>query len=265
MKFLFSQIILCCVLFASCSNKGTESGGVAETDSVSQAIVLNDSNFPDVNFRSAICRKLSIAEGDTIPNEIILKVEELRLSELGIRSLKGIEFFTALRQVDCRDNMLKEIDFSKNISLVNLECANNLLTSIDVTNNQLLEGLGCSHNKLTSIDLTKCPNLEHFLCSGNKIKHIDISKCQKLLELGVVNCELTELDVTNNPNLKKLYCSGNNIRVLDLRNNLKMDNLYCKQPFLSQIDIIRPSNNASLGKETTHYWTDYLSFIWWEK
>lgn len=263
-NLLFKIVIcgVCCILDSSCGHINPEEA--VENAEPQTVVVMNKDYFPDVSFRSVICRILPIAEGDTIPNDYLLKIEELRLSALGICSLKGIEYFPALEQVDCSHNMLKEIDVSKNLVLRKLECGDNQLTHIDVTCNHELVGLGCSFNQLTSVDLTESPNLECFLCSGNKMVSVDVSNCPRLRELGVVDCDLLELDVTNNPDLERLYCSGNKFKSLDLSNNTKMNSLYCEQRFFHSVNIIRPANNPDLGKGEIHTWSNYLCLIWWQ-
>jgi len=261
--FLF--IAICIVLLLACEHKQPDTAIISQNEGKPQVVVImNKENFPDVNFRGAICRLLPIVEGDTIPEKLLSKIEELQISGLGINSLKGIEYFTALKQMDCSENLLRDIDVSKNTVLRELECGHNQLTKIDISKNNMLYGLGCSHNQLTSIDVSKSANLEVLLCNGNKIEGLDVSHCPKLRELGVVDCELKELDVTNNPNLEKLYCTGNKIKELDLSKNSKMKNLYCKQPLLRRINIIRPVNNPDLGKGTTNTWSDGLMLIWWQ-
>lgn len=257
-------IVICIELLLACGHKQPSTAIISQNEEKPQVVVImNKENFPDVNFRGAICRLLPIAEGDTIPEKMLSKVEELQLSGLGIKSLKGIEFFTAVKQIDCSDNQLREIDVSKNMFLLQLECGRNQLTSIDISSNKMIYGLGCSNNQLKSINVSKSTNLEVLLCNGNKIERLDVSHCPKLRELGVVDCELKELDVTNNPNLEKLYCTGNKIKELDLSKNSKMKNLYCKQPLFRRINIIRPANRPDLGKGTTHIWSDGLTLIWW--
>lgn len=262
MKKLY-LLMLCSIMIVGCKKKSSVIT-IYETKQSQPSLLLNEENFPDVNFRGAICRFLPIAEGDTIPEELFSKVEELQLSGLGINSLKGIEYFTALKQMDCSENQLRDIDVSKNTVLRELECGHNQLSSIDISNNNMLYGLGCSNNQLTSIDVSKSANLEILLCNGNKIERLDVSNCPKLRELGVVDCELKELDVTNNPNLEKLYCTGNKIKELDLSKNVKMENLYCKQPLFRHINIIRPANNPDLGNGATNTWHDGLTLIWWQ-
>lgn len=253
--------MLCSIMIVGCKKK-TSVVTIYETKQPQPSLLLSKENFPDVNFRSAICRLLPIAEGDSIPNEYINRIEELNLAKLGIGNLKGIEFFTSLRQLDCMGNNLTNIDISKNQSLLWLECGDNKLTKIDVSKNSNLIGLGCSNNVLTSIDVTQNPNLQELFCSGNRIERINVAHNPKLHVLGVNDCKLIELDVSGNPELEKLYCNDNKFKKLDLSSNIKLEQLYCEQPLFGRIDITRPANNPKVGMGTTHTWTDYLTLFW---
>lgn len=263
--YVFCALALLAIGLLVGSRLGGKTGSVSRKIHVQEKqnppVVLNKDNFPDPNFRDTLCRMLSFTEGDTIPFKVLSSVEELRLRDLGIRNLKGVELFSSLTQLDCSGNLLQEIDVSKNLALKRLECARNQLSHLDVTHNVKLEGLGCSKNNLRSINVSNNPNLQSLLCNGNLIGTIDVSKNPKLQELGVNDCDLNVLNVSNNTLLENLYCSGNKFAELDLRSNTKMKNLYCKQPFLKHIKVLCPANNPELGKGTV-YWGDELTLIW---
>lgn len=253
---------MCCGLLMACDNKaGSET--TDEEQPVSHPVVLNGTNFPDENFRAIVCYLFDAEEGDTIQADRFSEVEDLDLHDYWLIDLKGIEYFTALEQLDCSDNLLKEIDVSKNAELKSLDCGYNRLTAIDVTHNPQLVGLGCSCNQLTSVDVTKNPELENLLCNENTLESIDVSNNPKLRELGVNECGLKVLDVSKNLELEKLYCNKNKFRELDLSNNVKLTNLYCNQPFYRHINIKRPAGKPNLGKESSHMWSTKLSHSYW--
>ena len=226
-------------------------------------VVINADNFPDANFRAAVCFIIDAKEGDGIPLERFGEVKQLYLNNFWIKSLKGVEYFTALEELFCSDNLLTEIDVSKNIALKKLECGHNMLTSIDLSKNTQLVSLGCSYNQLTSIDVSANSELEILLCNGNKLDSIDVSHNAKLRELGVNECGLKSLDISQNTELEKVFCNNNHFKKLDLRNNTKLKDLFCNQPFIGHIDILRPADNPDLGMGSTHMWDDGLTFISW--
>ena len=250
---------MCCCLIMACGKKASDA---SEQQTAQGPVVINAESFPDENFRAAVCYLLRAEEGDTVPAERFAKVEELELQRLWLNDLKGIEYFTALRQLDCRDNLLTSIDVSKNTALENLECGYNLLTAIDVTHNKQLSGLGCSYNQLTAIDVSNNPELVYLLCNENNLESIDVSNNPKLSELGVNACKLKTLDVSKNQELTELVCNENQFKELDLSNNTKLVNLYCEQPFLGHINITRPTDKPNLGKGTSHTWSNSLTLFW---
>lgn len=255
-------LILCGITFLGCKKKNTIIT-IYERKRPQSSLLLNKENFPDFNFRSAICRLLPIAEGDSIPKKYLVQIKQLNLAELGISDLKGIEFFISLRELNCMGNNLTNIDVSKNQGLLWLECGDNQLTTIDVSHNLRLEGLGCSNNALTSIDVTQNAHLQELFCTGNKIESINVAHNPKLRVLGVNDCKLKELDVSRNLELEQLFCTGNKFKTLDLSSNTKLTNLYCEQPIFRTITIKRPANNLDVGLGNTHTWTDYLSVLWY--
>ena len=250
---------MCCCLVMACGKKASDA---SEQQTTQDPVVINAENFPDENFRAAVCYILSAEEGDTVPAERFAKVDEMVLSRLWLNDLKGIEYFTALKQLDCSGNLLTSIDVSKNTALENLECGYNLLTALDITHNQQLIGLGCCNNQLTTIDVSKNPELKDLLCNENMLESIDVSNNPKLLKLGVNACRLKTLDVSKNLELSQLFCSENQFKELDLSNNTKLVNLYCEQPFLGHINITRPANKPNLGTGTSHTWSNGLMTIW---
>jgi len=120
---------MCCGLLMACDNKaGSET--TDEEQPVQPPVVLNETNFPDENFRAIVCYLFDAEEGDTIQADRFSEVEDLDLHDYWLIDLKGIECFTALEQLDCSDNLLKEIDVSKNAELKSLDCGYNRLTAI---------------------------------------------------------------------------------------------------------------------------------------
>jgi len=79
--------------------------------------------IPDENFEKALI-ELGIDTDGEINGQILksdaLKVNSLDISNKNINDLTGIEEFTALQYLDCKDNKLSYSDFSQNISLVKM-------------------------------------------------------------------------------------------------------------------------------------------------
>ena len=111
-------------------------------------VVLNETNFPDANFRAALASILGIREGDEITEAKIAATTVLNVSEKSIANLTGIEHFTALGYLSCFNNQLTSIDVSKNTALELLYCSGNQLTSLDVSKNTALTNLWCFSNQI---------------------------------------------------------------------------------------------------------------------
>ena len=111
----------------------------------------------------------------------IKAVTDIACMNMGISSLKGIEFFTELSSLSCAANPLGSIDVSKNTKLFVFICRACQLTELDVSQNTALTALSCQENSLTSLDVSKLTGLHHLDCSFNNLTSLDISKIPVLL------------------------------------------------------------------------------------
>lgn len=154
-------------------------------------IEISADNFPDITFRNAI-RQMVQKDYITLPeiNEIkILDVKGYEIIE-GIRysrtitDLTGIEYFTALEELDCSENELTELDLRKNKALKKLNCAYNQIEQPDVSENVALEEL---------------------YCDGNPIVSLDVCNLAVLKLLGIEETKIKQLNVKNNPLLQFVW------------------------------------------------------------
>ena len=136
-------------------------------------IAIDETNFPDPVFRKYVSDKLdksnpkdNVLDQDEI--DAVNGFEVIVVEGMGIKSLKGIEFFPALELLRCSDNELTTLDVSKNTNLITLFCENNKLTSLNVSANPHLDWIHCSGNQLTELDITHC--------SGYLLKYVDASR-----------------------------------------------------------------------------------------
>ena len=82
--------------------------GPVEYEGSDEAILLDEENFPDDNFRAALAKDLGIAEGDEINTGLILATTKIDVSNGKITVLSGIEYFTALTTIYCQSNMISD-------------------------------------------------------------------------------------------------------------------------------------------------------------
>ena len=184
------------------------------------SVILNETNFPDANFRAYITSITGVAEGGTLTDEELLSVTSIDVHDNGITSLQGIEYFTSLTSLICYKNVLTNLDVSNNTALTILDCGDNKLTSLDVSNNTALTSLLCGYNQLTSLDVSYNTELTTLECNNNN--------------------QLTSLNVSNNTALTRLLCAYNQHTNLDVSNNTLLTWLGCHD------DLVAISTGSNL-------------------
>ncbi len=202
-------------------------------------VVLNSTNFPDATFRAYISELTGVEENGTISEDKLLAVKTIDVNTKSIKSLKGVEFFTALTRLSCIDNQLTSLDVSKNTALTSLGCSTNKLTSIDVSKNTALTNLSCYYNQLTSLDVSKNTALTLLYCFGNQLTSLDVSKNIALTDLWCHGNQLTNLDVSKNTALTYLSCNSNQLTSLDVTKNCALTILYCYRNQLTSLDLTK--------------------------
>ena len=155
-------------------------------------VAINETNFPDANFRSYLINDSYSGGSDGVFTDAeIQNITSIWVSEKSISSLQGIEYFTALKYLSCYNNQLTSLDVSKNTALTSLNCSNNQLTSLDVSKNTALTSLSCSNNQLTTLNISGCTALQMLYCQNNKLTSIDLSTNPELPS--------SDSDISNNP------------------------------------------------------------------
>ena len=197
----------------------------------SAGVAIDNTNFPDANFRSIVASSFDNDNDNYLSDEEINEVETINCANEGISDLTGISHFTALKILNCYNNQLTSLDVSKNTALTYLYCYNNQLTSLDVSKNTALTRLDCDDNQLTSLDVSKNTALTDLDCENNQLTSLDVSKNTALTHLECYNNQLTSLDVSKNTALTYLDCENNQLTSLDISNtNMNIfncrDNIY---------------------------------------
>ena len=227
-------------------------------------IAIDVTNFPDENFRKVVETydknnngSLSLSERDS--------VQEIVCNDQGIESLKGIEYFSRLKQLKCYNNNLTTLDLSKNTILTKLQCQKNQLTSLNLSANTQLQELGCgnnnlgsldisqndlqflycSNNRLTSLNLTNHISLKDVDCSNNKLTTLEIGTKNNLIRIRCEQNDLASLDVNNVPGLQYLNCNSNQLTELDVSHNPELKELECQSNQLTSLDV---SKNTKLKR-----------------
>ena len=220
-------------------------------------VPLNDKCFPDETFRKYL--EQFDKDGDGYLNDTERSIGDLDVTSQHIANLKGIEYFTNLTRLYCKDNKLTKLDLSGNAKLQQVYCSSNKLeqlnlsgnsqmrivecydnenlTTLDVSSNPYLKILRCSNNNLSELDLSHNPDLEILNCNNNKFSELDLSNNKKLEKLYCANNLLKKLDVSNRPSLEEAICNDNQLVRLDINNNGKMSALYASNNQLTSLNL----------------------------
>ena len=179
-------------------------------DHIENAFYIDAAHFPDANFRAALLGETYGQDGILTETELT-SITDMYVSSRGIADLTGIEYFTALKRLDCSDNYLTSLNVSNQTSLETLVCYDNYLTLLDLSTNTALKGLDCGGNSLTALDLSANTALTSLTCFHNQLTALDLSYTPLLTELWCYGNQLTTLDISSQTMLKTLYCDRNQL------------------------------------------------------
>ena len=205
MKKIYILLTLLAVMAVGCTKVPETAGPEPVTDQFDPA------------FAAELQKRGYIADAQHITPDEVAAITELDLSaddENGdpLRSLRGIEYFSALQVLSCNGHQLEELDLQANTALVSLNCNHNWLTTLDLSHNPALTTLHCQGNDLTELNVNGNPALVTLNCSWN---------------------DLTSLDVSHNTALETLICNDNALTALDLSHNTALTSLNCHSNVLS--------------------------------
>ena len=240
MKKKLLSILLCLVMVVGLLPTAAFAAGYVE---------INETNFPDAKFRSFVKENLDKNKDDILDAMEIASVKKIEANNMGIKSLEGVGFFTALETLKCWDNELTGLDLSKNTKLTSLSCSENELTALDVSKNTELTRLYCGSNRLTALDVSKNKKLEELDCESDsllsymKLTKLDVSQNKALKKLNCYGVKMKELNVSGCTALERLDCGGNQLIALDVSNNANLTFLRCGSNQLTALDV---SNNPKL-------------------
>ena len=217
--------------------------------SAASDVAINEKNFPDKVFRKYVKEKFDTNKDNKLSSKEIAKAEEVVIwydVDGIVKSLQGVEYLTALEDLQIYGHNLKKLDLSKNTKLKWLACQDGLLSELDLSKNTALLTVDVPMNKLTSLNISKNVNLVELNCWENNLTKLDVSKNIQLERLACRSNKLTSLDVTKNTKLDYLDCSANSIKSLDLTKSLK--ELYCYDNNLSTLNL------SNMGKLKSADW-----------
>ena len=228
-----------------------------------EGVKIDWARFPDDTLRIEVLKYDADHDGILSPEEAE-KITEIDVRQKEVETLRGIEYLTGLRELECYGNRLTELDVSRNLKLEILSCGGNELRELDVNQNTELTGIFCTENKLAALDVSRNLKLERLYCWENELTKLDVSSNTKLKYLSCGLNQLTELDISRNTELEVLSCGDNQITELaiselkeltelsitgckvgklDLSICPELKELYCSRCGLTELDV---SNNPKL-------------------
>ncbi|MFK7775229.1 MAG: T9SS type A sorting domain-containing protein [Saprospiraceae bacterium] len=201
--------------------------------------------IPDASFKFNLVENLILNtnnDGMITYTEAASFTSLLNLNNLNISSLMGLEAFTNLSQLNCRNNQFLTIDISANTALTSLDCRDNQLTNLNTASNTLLTDLNCGNNQITNLDISNNTNLIELKCTTNQLSNLNTSNNPNLTKISCGENQITNLDVSANPALQILGASNNQISTLDLSANTNLIAITARLNQLTSFNIANGNN-----------------------
>lgn len=187
-------------------------------------------NIPDANFKAYLLGNTAInTNADTAiqVSEAQVYSNFINCENMSITDLTGIEAFTALTNLNCKNNQITALDLSQNTSLNILLCGNNPVTNLSLPNSINLTHLDASSLQISSLDVSGYTGLvsiqagynpiinELNVANGNNINFTHFNSfstpnlnCIQVDDVAYSNSNWTGLSIDNGDNFS-LNCGGN--------------------------------------------------------
>lgn len=212
-----------------------------------EGVAVNSTNFPDSNFLSFISNEFDKDGNQFITCAKLETIKTIDCNNQGIGSLQGIEYFTALTDLNCESNNLKDLDVSKNTKLESLKCGNNDFSEkgLNVSTLKQLKTLVAFKCKLKTLDISNNELLENFNASDNGLTVLNLSNNTAMKYLYIADNQLTELDLKGLNDLQDVIVNGNKLTVLDLSDKMQLNKVNIQSNQLTSL---------TLGNTTLEMW-----------
>lgn len=206
----------------------------------SAQVPIDEAHFPNSGLRNYVRLNFDTNGDKLLDDEEVRAVTRIDLSEYRstITSLKGVEHFIYLQDLELKMVDVDEMDVSANADLVRLKIGGLFtLEKLDLRQNKKLEYFQLNNGpSLSSLSLD-CPKLETLILPSLSLGTLDLSASPGLKHLECPKCGLTALDLRHCPKLKVLDCSGNSLTTLDLRHCPELKVLDCSGNSLTSLDL----------------------------
>ncbi|WP_461810688.1 InlB B-repeat-containing protein [Faecalimonas sp.] len=127
-----------------------------------EGIALDEVHFPDESFRREISKQVDENKDGVLSNEEIKSADYLKISDVEVKNIKGIEYFTEITNLTINNTSLSSLKLTGLDKLERVYINNNSkLTSIDISNHKTISRINYSGNsKLKTLDFRGCDNLK---------------------------------------------------------------------------------------------------------
>lgn len=183
---------------------------------------ISSSTFPDAVFREHVLKEFDTNGNKKLSDSEKKAATELKLPNMGIKDLKGVNYLPYLTMLSVPGNKLKKVDLRYNTRLENINLSgNDLAGTLDLSKCTRMKTINYSDNALTKVNMPSSKYLkkvEMINASKNKFtsqtnaglyyKNIDSSVMPVLIEIYASDNAMTSFN-----------CNGYAGMMLDLRNN----------------------------------------------
>ena len=143
---------------------------------IQEIVKISKKTFPDKVFRQFITEQFDTNQNQWLDEIEITDATELNVNNMGITTMEGVRYLSALEYLYCNGNQLETLDVSNCSNLVYLECSKNCLTELNLSGCLKLVNLSCHSNQLKTLDVSGCLRLSWLDCSYNQLTSLDLSK-----------------------------------------------------------------------------------------
>lgn len=203
---------------------------------------IDESTFEDENFRKYIKENLDYNGDGKLSHFEALRANYIILDSNDIKSLKGLQVFTGLGYLECKNIEIDTLDLSCCKSLYWISIINCGLQSINVNNCLQLEYLVVNENNLKELDISNCRYVNYLECAMNTdLQKLTLGDCKSQLRTFKCNkTALTEID---------LKCAKN-ISTISLNKDITSVNLMeCKYI----MSLAKWFNDVERGRKAEFY------------
>ncbi|MCD0465173.1 T9SS type A sorting domain-containing protein [Flavobacterium sp. ENC] len=182
-----------------------------------------------------------------IQNSEALAVSRLRIWNSSILDLTGISSFTNLKNLDCTNNYLLNLDVSSLANLVTLNCSGNFIGTLDVSASPNLTQLFCDGNRLSNLNINGLTKLTLLYCSNNQLTNLNLTGTTDLNAFIGENNKLTTLNINGLLNLKTIICNNNKLASLNVSSATNLEDIHCGHNLLTSLDVSALPNLTQLN------------------